>query len=518
MSHVLTFQDRFEIYPNKELAARSASPRIVIRASDVREVRLQDAGFILGLDTQNLIFRVPAGQDLGPWFEALSTVFDASRMGQGSNEAEQPQAQQRRFRTLWSKDPRLPESQAATFSQLKAGSKVDEWITSPEEQPHCHGILGLQVKGKMARRYCALFQDRIDMWTGVEPVVSGRRPEDRIILENIRGIEMVFGGFILNFGKGRRIGVHVENADELRHWSAALASVVSVAGPPKTMSGGGGGPRSPRNVSSGMQCRKEETVKQTPRARSAGWVPKVATLAKKQPLATEGEDSSITKQDLSDSAGARKTLFTKRAVCGKPFLINTHKGGMQAGRHLHSNHVAVMVQGTTPGGRHLNPNIAEKINERPKPARLSRGVHADRILADKVTGTAPFISPRREPGSLNWLKCQHAEGTPPATTPRTRMEPKPTAVPFATVDEPHCPPSRRPVSPRPPGGYPVTGKVNEMPCRTASRSVGQTPRSDGLTVKITDQSRDGRSPRARQQSAPAFHKITGPPRERGGWT
>lgn len=218
------------------------------------------------------------------------------------------------------------------------------------------------------------------------------------------------------------------------------------------------------------------------------------------------------------SADARKTLYTQRAVRGKPFSINTHGGGMQAGRHLHNNNVVLMTQGTMPGGKHLNLNVAEKVNECPKSARLPKGVHADLILADKVTGIAPFFSPRKEPGSLNWLKCQHVEGTPPATTPRTLMEPQVIGVPFATVNVPHCPTSQRLVSPRPVGGYPVTGKVNESPYQATSRSFSQTHRGDGLTAKITDQSRDGRPPKARQKSVPAFQKITEPPRERGGWT
>jgi len=297
----------------------------------------------------------------------------------------------------------------------------------------------------------------------------------------------------------------VENTDELCEWSAVLAGVLSAAGPPKTTSGGGGGPRSPRSLSSSSQCRREDNVKPAPRARSAGWVPKVATLARKEEVSPEG-------------ANAKKTLYTKRAIRGKPFSINTHRGGMEAGRHIHSNNVVVMAQGTMPGSRHLNSNIAEKVNECPKSARLPRGVHADLILADKVTGTAPFLSPRKEPGSLNWFKCQHVEGTPPATTPRILMQPQLTGVPFATMNVPHCPPSQRPVSPRPAGGYPVTGKVNEAPCQAASQSACQTHRSDAFTVKITEQSRDGRPPKARQKSMPAFHKITEPPRERGGWT
>mmetsp|Transcript_32756 Transcript_32756/g.64530 ORF Transcript_32756/g.64530 Transcript_32756/m.64530 type:complete len:967 (-) Transcript_32756:164-3064(-) len=508
MSHVLAFQDRFEHYPDKSLAACCASPRVVIRASDVREVRLQDVGFILGLDTENLIFRVPAGEDLEPWVDAMSSIFDASRIGQGSEEVERPQAQQRKLQTRWSKDSRLPENPAATYSQLKqqaAGSKVAEWATATEEQPHYHGILGFQIKGKMVRKYCALYHNRIDVWSGVEPIARGRRAEDRILLENIRSVETVFGGFILNFGEGKRTGVHVDNVDELRDWSAELARVVSAAGPPMPIRGGGGGPRTPRSYSSSAQCHKDNEVKPAPKARSASWVPRVATLAKKEEVSPE-------------SAAARQTLYTRRGHRGKVFLVNTHSGGMQAARHLHSNNVVVMVQATMPGSSRLNTAIAEKVNEQPRSARLPRGIQADLNLTDKVTGNAPHLSPRMEPGSLNWVKCQHVEGTPPATVPRTLMGPQPTGVPYATVNVPHCPPSQRPMSPRPPGGYPVTGKVNESLCRATPRSVCQMKRDNGLTAKVTDRSLDGTPVKARQRSAPALRTITEPPRTLGGWT
>lgn len=501
--HMLAFQDRFEHYPDKTLAACYASPRIVIRAIDVREVRIHDLGFSFCLDSESLICRVPAGQDLDPWFHVLLTIFDANRIGQGGEEAEQSQNQQRRLQTLWSKDPRLPENPASRYSKLKqqaADGRVADWAATTEEQPHYHGILGFQMKGKMVRKYCAVYQDRIDMWSGVEPVTRGRRAEDRILLENIRSLETVFGGFILNFAKGKRIGVHVDNVDELRDCSAALARIVAAAGPPAARSEGGGRPRSPRSFSSSAQCHKDNDTKPAPRARSAGWVPRVATLAKREEVSP-----------------ARQTLFTHRGHRGKPFLINTHSGGMQAGRHLHSNNVVVMAQGTMPGSARLNPNIAEKVNECPREVRLPRGIRADLILTDKVTGNTPLLSPRKEPGSLNWLKCQHVEGTPPANTPRRLMEPQLTGVPYATMKVPLWPSSPQPISPRPPGGYPVTGKVNEAPCQVAPRSVCQTRRGDGLTVKITDQSRDGRLPKNRQRSAPALRKITEPPRERGGW-
>jgi len=201
-------------------------------------------------------------------------------------------------------------------------------------------------------------------------------------------------------------------------------------------------------------------------------------------------------------------------------LLHNNNGGMQAGHQLHSNNVLIMAQGTMPGSSRLNPHVAEKVNERARSARLpTRGFHCvNPILADKVTGNVPFLSPRTEPGSLNWLKCQHVEGTPLVNTPHTLMEPQPTGTPYATLNVSHCPSSQRPMSPRPTGGYPVTGKLNEAPCQATSRSVCQSQRGDGLTVKITDQSRDGRPPKARQKSAPPLHKITEPSRERGGWT
>jgi len=202
-----------------------------------------------------------------------------------------------------------------------------------------------------------------------------------------------------------------------------------------------------------------------------GWVPRVATLGQK-----EGSGGS---------AGPRKTYFTVRSQ-GKCFSINTHKAA-QAGTSLHGKHAKVMPHSGDPGGRHLSQGVAGKVNECAKSPRTARLVALDNSIADKVTGSSPACSPRREPGSLTWTKVQHAEATPPPNTSRSTMEPRsPLAPPYAVVDPPAS--ARTPRLQRS-GSMPVTGKVNGAPWGGPSGRQRQQPCHD--MGKITDPGREG---------------------------
>jgi len=507
--HVAVFRDRFEYYASKASMLHGVAPEGQVHLTQVQQVRVQDAGFVLGLGSEGgLNLRIPAGQDMQTWIDALWMVFDPDRLAQGADagagtgpghcssaasratsktrseitEEDLEGLQPRRAGSLWSKTDRLPEKQLseAEILQEDADPRVELWLAAHRERPCQSGILGFRSRGKMVMRYAVMFKDRLDIWEGPLAAASGWRPSERIPLQNIRGVEAVFGGFILNCG-GRRIGVHVSSNDELRAWSTALLGVIAAAGPP-----GSGGRVGGRSRSSGGQPRKQDEPAEPKklRPRSAGWVPRVATLAAKP------------QSDSPALATRRKTEFTLRSQ-GKGFQINTHKA---CGTQLHGSYALVMPQAGRPGGRNISSDVAGKVNECHKTPRLPRGVAAEIGLADKVTGHSLTHSPRKEPGSFTWLKCNHPEATPPPKTPRSAMEPRqPFGAPYAVQPgsgrSPFTPRSLRRTS-----SAPVTGKVNEVPWGCSPSTPSRTRQQQTCCPR-----------------RPSVGKITDAGRERSGW-
>jgi hypothetical protein len=372
--NVVLYQDRFEHIPD------NAPARVLIRTNNVHEVRVQDAGFILGLEVESFQMEVPPGEDIDPWVDALWAVFDPDSL-------ERP----------------------VTIEE----ERITDWVGALAERPLCHGPLGFQEKGKMAIKYGALFEDRIDIWDGEETPAVRALANDKITLEKVWSIETVFSGFILNFIGGKRLGVHIQDANKLRDWSSSLANIVLETGPANH---GFGSDLPP------MRFSRTDVMDAKPMTRttSANWLPRVATLAstgKKEP--------------------ARKSIYTMRAE-GKQLSPSCMDGG--AG--LHGNHAKVMVQAGKPGGRHIKTHVSEKVNECLKSPRLPRSIEGDRLLANKVTCSTPALVTFKDSGHRNGMG--------------RKLSPRQVGAPYAVDDTPHCPPSWRPVNVRRPS---VTGKV-----------------------------------------------------------
>jgi len=229
-------------------------------------------------------------------------------------------------------------------------------------------VLGFQSKGKLTNRYCVLFENRLDMWDDPTAAASGCRPTDRIVLGAIRSLATVFGGFIITNRGGKRTGVHVDNKEELREWSAALASVISATGSGigSGLAGGGGGPRGARlrQISQSEDEDEEAATLAKPTSRSPDWLPRVATLATK-----------------ARPSAPKKTLFSDRALGGKHFACNTHPAAVM--RELKKDYAAVLTASI-----HQSSEVTDKIGNSSgssKQPRLPRGVLADASLAGKVT-------------------------------------------------------------------------------------------------------------------------------------
>jgi len=373
--YVVLYDDRFVQLP------QNAPPRVLIRASNVREVRVQDAGFILGLEVDTLKMEVPPGEDLDPWVDALWAVFDPDKYDRPSVVVEE--------------------------------ERITDWVEALAKRPLCTGALGFQENGRMAIKHGALFEDRIDIWNGENTPAVRAPPEDQITMENVWSIETVFSGFILNFIGGKRLGVHIQEANKLRDWSSALASIVLETNPANR---GFGSDLPPQQFS------RADVIDAKPmsRTKSADWVPRVATLA-----------------SAEKSEPKRKSIYTMRAE-GKQVTGFC----MDGTGSLHGTHAKIMVTGGTPGGRHIKTHICEKVNECLKSPRLPQSIEADHLLASKVTSSTPALVTCKDLGHQNGMS--------------RKLSPRQVGAPYAVTDAPHCPPSWRPASPPRPS---VTGKV-----------------------------------------------------------
>jgi len=527
--HVVVFRDRFEYYADKASMASGAAPQGQVRVSNVVQVRVQDAGFVLGMGNEGLNLRIPSGQDMQAWMTALWAVFDPDRLTQGADagagtaagpsrsagskqkpaQAEEEPAEasrisNRKSGSLWSKTDRLPERpvSAAELLQEAADSRVEQWLAALRDPPCQSGVLGFQTRGKMVMRYAVMFEDRIDIWDGALMAAAGRKPSDRVALRSIRGVEAVFGGFILNCG-GKRIGVHVSSNDELRSWSTALLGVITSVAPQPPPSAAG----STRSQSHSAGKDDSTAHPKTQRAHSAGWVPRVATLAAKN----KGEGDSP----------ARKTYFTSRSQ-GKCFNIKTHKASAELGEGLHGPYAKVMTHAGQPGGRHISQDVTGKVNEgAAKTPRVARSVVAENSLTHKVTGTSPVCSPRQEVGSLTWVKVTHAEATPPPKSARSPMEVRRSPSPPYFVDRSsNAPQASSPMTSR-------TAMSHHSPTAAAAASAAspklRRTSSAPVTAKVNQVQWGGGEAAGRprpQQPSLCRHmvgKITDPGRQRSGW-
>jgi hypothetical protein len=342
MNYVILYRDRLDHFADKANAVQGMAPKMVTYVEDVREVRLQDGGFMLGLAAETLTMRVPTALEAQAWADVLWMVVDPKKLKHEHEQPGEEMPSDRRFTALWSQNDLLLEQASMTASKLQhqlTGSHMDAWSAGLKEQPHHHGVLGFQCKGKLVNRYCVLFEDRLDMWEDPAAAVSGRRPLDRIVLKSLRSLETVCGGFIINLGGGKRTGVHVSSKEELHEWSAALSGVVLSAGPNQASGGTGGNPRSARLT---CQNQEAEASAQTarPAARSPDWLPRVATL----PVKAEPRP-----------VPPRKTFFSERSG-GKSFACSTHPNAVM--RDLNKDYAKVLTTTFHPVGE-----VTDKISK-----------------------------------------------------------------------------------------------------------------------------------------------------------
>jgi hypothetical protein len=129
-------------------------------------------------------------------------------------------------------------------------SRLQSWLENlkSRDPPLQYGLLGVQPQGQLVTGFFVLFKDRLDFWNAPVDASSGLRPNGRFYLADVRSVEMVNSGLILNH-KGRKMGLCTSTNQELHKWcNALLASLapsssspggeIAVATPPDEPTGG----------------------------------------------------------------------------------------------------------------------------------------------------------------------------------------------------------------------------------------------------------------------------------------
>eukprot|EP00927_Polykrikos_kofoidii_P056019 TRINITY_DN5019_c0_g1_i2.p1 TRINITY_DN5019_c0_g1~~TRINITY_DN5019_c0_g1_i2.p1 ORF type:complete len:1594 (-),score=222.29 TRINITY_DN5019_c0_g1_i2:236-5017(-) len=293
-----------------------------ILVGDIRAFRVTDDGFIIS--TYRRDFKLKAIDDLDRWVVAFKDVFKEetdleaeNRSGSSPHSSARSSPRSPRGPPAANRSPpRTPRNRSSSPRRLPptASREEDEWISGIEgmggfsatqpakasaaskprwpndelKDPHLerwlaaladkdppvhHGLLGVQPQGKLVSGYFVLFRERLDFWNRPAEAATGMRPRGRIQMSDVRSIESVSTGLIMNY-KGRKMGLHVRCNEDLQQWSNALLGVLAPSAPSRSRSATP--TRTPRSNSA--QPNKKIQPRAAPKP--SAWLPRVALLAK----------------------------------------------------------------------------------------------------------------------------------------------------------------------------------------------------------------------------------------------
>lgn len=232
------------VYNSRGDAMQLEQPQVEVKVSDITGFKVSDDGLTIISGKRCLLFKAGLGET-ETWEAAFRTAFkaEAEVLGASSPAPRQPRAASEKPSKQRQEDEGnwLQEATKGinTFGAMETDK--DRWPMGELNDPHLKswlaalrardppiqsGLLGVQPKGQMVTGYFVLFRDRLDFWNAPTEAASGLRPRGRIVLTDVRSLEMVSGGFILNY-KGRKMGLHVRNNDELHEWSQAMLGALA---------------------------------------------------------------------------------------------------------------------------------------------------------------------------------------------------------------------------------------------------------------------------------------------------
>jgi hypothetical protein len=121
--------------------------------------------------------------------------------------------------------------------------KLLGWLRKLESLPDStvvhHGVLAVNTKGQVVSGFFVLFHKHMDFWNRPSDAIALQKPCGRIKLADVRSLETVSNGFLLNH-KGETLGLLVRNNADLHQWSFALLS--ALAPPSKSWGRNAGSP------------------------------------------------------------------------------------------------------------------------------------------------------------------------------------------------------------------------------------------------------------------------------------
>ena len=237
MRYVLVYSDRFEHFTDAVSALRkSGSLGGVVHATDVTSVRVTESAFIFKLRQDSLHVQVPFGEDMELWVSAFQLLFHPQ------NDAGHSPPNMDELLVLYKHGAFLKGGERSKMERSELAAEVQDerfqhWLQALPEKVIHWGLLGFQHQQRLVVRLSILFRDRLDSWCSASSASCGMKEDSRILMSNVRGLETISGGLIVDLG-GKKVGIHVGDNENLQQWSGALLSVLAPLKPERSVSPG----------------------------------------------------------------------------------------------------------------------------------------------------------------------------------------------------------------------------------------------------------------------------------------
>lgn len=485
--YLVICKDRLEFFsdPRPNEQGQGNSPlHTTIKLRDMRGLKVVDDGFYIDTVSRSskappprIKVRLGEPELLDTWVFHLKTVIDRYHTDEvlAEDEVIVPQSNAMRMHPLEAIPPNslfaVPKKEMMQ-SELQH-PLVQSWIS--KESPTHSGLLGIMRAGEMTLRFFTLFPDRLDAWNRPMDAASCLRPVLHIPMSDIRSVETVSSGLIVNC-RGKKIGIHVSTNNELHEWSQALLKALAPASRSSSVP-----PRGMNNTALKTRVLSTERTSTVGRARSEERSRRSASPRSTVP---KGAQSYYARHPFPESqpitdARQRTEFFKDRAINGRVNLPHN----------------------STAGGEYANGDVSAKVS-----GAREEIVRPMESVTQKINHESErTLKPGPEPGWCPWSKVTCMEDNGGYTPPRSRS---PTPSPRASPRTTPC------ASPRTSPRAEVTQKINCADDRTFSRPV-----RDQFTPKVngTDRAPLKREVTPRRSVSDAPFKVTDVGKPGRGW-
>ena len=184
-------------------------------------MRVTESAFIFKLRQDSLHVQVPFGEDM----ETLGFSISAPLPSAETTLAIALQTWTS-FLVLYKHGAFLKGGERSKMERSELAAEVQDerfqhWLQALPEKVIHWGLLGFQHQQRLVVRLSILFRDRLDSWCSASSASCGMKEDSRILMSNVRGLETISGGLIVDLG-GKKVGIHVGDNENLQQWSGAL--------------------------------------------------------------------------------------------------------------------------------------------------------------------------------------------------------------------------------------------------------------------------------------------------------